>query len=225
VARHLINRPAPALPPAAAVHLAAIAAAVPGRGRARRAALAELADGLTDAVDHYRSQGLTLEAAAATAVRECGPADVVAAAFERALEPRRARQTALTLLATGPAIGVLWLITLVPGQRPDALLLGHPALGAIVIVVIAASLTVVAMTGPGSRWMPCLRLDPRRIAAFACAGAALCDVLVLATAGVAVLSHETALPWMPGVLAAAASLTRFTVTQQVARRGLRPAAV
>lgn len=208
--------------PAVADYLAYLEAQIPGWRLARRPVLAELADGLDDATAYYRSRGLDPDAAAARAVQDCGPVSVVALDFADLLATGQARRTARTLLVTGPLIGVLWLLTLVPGQAPDALLLRVPALGLPVLIAIVAGVLTLLATGPVSRLLPHLRLAPCRAAAAACAAAAMCDIAVLATATLSALEDPSTTRWMPGLIAVTASLLRLALTQRVARRDLLP---
>lgn len=208
------------VPPIVAAYVADLEARIPGWRRARRSALAELADGLHDATTVYCSRGMDPEGAAARAVHDCGPPSVVAAEFVAVLTDGQARRTALTLLLTGPLVGVLWLVTLEPGQAPDATLRRMPALGVLVAVAAAAGVLALLATGPGIRGLPIECPAPCRAAATACAAAAAADVIVLATATLSALEQPSATRWMPGLIAGSASLVRFTLTQRVARRDL-----
>ena len=220
--RHCVSREPAARPPVVvARYLREVEAGIPGWRRGRRRVLAELADGLEDATSHYRCRGLDPEAAAASAVEECGPPQLVASQFATVLANRQARSTALTLLLTGPVIGVLWLATLVPGRTPDALLLRDPALGGLALAAGVASLLTVLAAGPRPGWLPAVALSAQRTAAAACAAAALCDILVLTTAALSAAGHPTGFPLAPGMAAAGASLVRFLLSQRVARRDLR----
>lgn len=208
--------------PALVNYLADLEAQIPGWRLARRPIMAELADGLHDATAHYQTRGLDPAAAAARAVQDCGPASVVAADVAELLATGQARRTALTLLLTGPFIGALWLLTLVPGQAPDALLVRIPALGQLVLATLVAGLLTLIATGPVSHRLPNLRLAPCRAVAAACAAAAVCDIVVLATATLAALEQPSTTRWMPGLIAVSASLLRLTLAQRVARRDLLP---
>jgi hypothetical protein len=214
----------PTKPPSVllADYLADVEARMPGRGRGRRFALMELADGLDDAVAHYRVLGMNPDTAAARAVRDCGPPSVVAAEFTTVLATGQARRIALALLLTGPLIGLLWLMTLAPGQGPQALLLRVPLLVVLVVVAVAAGVLTMAATGPAIRWLPELGRAPRRATATACAAAAVSDIAVITFAIWSALEEPSDVRWMPGLIAVAASLLRFTLTQRIALRDLTP---
>ena len=217
-----LNPPTPK-PPAVVLadYVADINERIPGWRRGRRSALRELADGLDDAAAHYRGLGIDPAEAAARAVEDCGPPAVVAAEFIAVLATRQARQTALALLLTGPLVGVLWLATLTPELGPDALLLRVPVLGFLILSAVAAGLLTLAATGPASRWLPENIPSPCRATAAACALAAAADVMVLTYATWSTLEQPSATRWLPGLIAAGASLLRFGLTQRIALRDLR----
>ena len=221
MARHLnLGGSTDSMPPLVTDYLLDIEARIPRWPLARRSALDELADGLLDAVTHYRSRGLDPDDAAARAVHDCGPASTVAAEFVQVLATGQARRTALTLLLSGPLIGLLWLMTLVPDQSPDALLLRIPVLGPLAVTAGATCLLTLLATGPAIRWLPKACPCPRRATATACAAASVADVVVLATAIFISFGQPSSTRWMPGLIAVSASLLRLTLTQRVARRDL-----
>lgn len=212
---------AEAMPLPVAEYLHELETLIPARLHGRRNALSELADGLQDAAEHYCSRGMAPAAAAARAVRDCGPAPLIASEFAAMLATGHARRTAFVLLATGPGVGVLWLMTLVPGQSPDALLLQYPVLGMLVLASVICALLTMLTTGPAIRWLPQMPLAPWRIAAAACAAAALGDLLLLLIAAQAALGAAPDVAWIPALIACATSLLRLVLTQRVARRDLR----
>jgi Epoxide hydrolase N terminus/HAAS len=88
-------------------YLGEVAAALTGPPRARADIVAELRSGLLDAADAHRSAGLAAAPAAEAAIGEFGDPRQVAAAFRPELTLTQARRLALTLVATGPLIGLL----------------------------------------------------------------------------------------------------------------------
>ena len=144
--------------PAIDAYLREVAAALPGPARARRDILAELHSGLLDAADAHRHAGLADGAAAAAATAEFGDPRVVAAAFRPELTIRHARRVALTLVTTGPLIGLLWVgaaaashmaIRHAPpwqwaGAPPGSAAALPLALAAVLVAVWAGLFTVVA---------------------------------------------------------------------------------
>jgi hypothetical protein len=189
---------------------------IPRWRRARRAVLAELADGLCDAAEHYVARGVSPDQAAARAVRDSGPAPVVAQAISEVLSAAQAHTTAAALVLTGPVVGMLWLSALVPGRPPSALLVQRPGIGlSVVAAALFAGLTVLTTR---FAHLP-THLTPARTAAIACAAAALCDVSLIVVAVSALTSHSPQL-MSPLTLAGAASMVRLALTQRVARRDL-----
>ena len=134
------------------------------------------------------------------------------------LAAAQARRTAITLLLTGPVVGLLWLITLVPGQPPSALLLDRPGIGVLVLIAASfAGLTVVATSSAPWR-LPLPAISAVRTAAVACAAATVCDVALL-TAALA----DPVRPGWPLAGAGVVSVLRLALTQRVARRDLAAA--
>jgi hypothetical protein len=89
-------------------YLTEVAAGLPGPARTRADIVTELRGGLLDAADAYRRAGLAPPADEQAAVAEFGHPAQVAAAFRPEIAARQARHVAITLLATGPLIGLSW---------------------------------------------------------------------------------------------------------------------
>ena len=122
-----------------------IEGSIPRWPRARHAVMADIADGLDDTVQHYLDSGETQQQAVARAIEDSGPAPVVAGAITDMLAFTHARFTAITLLLTGPIVGVLWLLNLALGRPPTALLIEQPAVGLLVLIAaLFGGLTVLA---------------------------------------------------------------------------------
>ena len=200
-------------------YLVAIDAEIPRWLRSRRAALGELADGLDDAISDYRTQGLSIDEAATRAVSESGPPSMIADAYTDVLSAGHARRTVLTLLVSGPLIGVVWLAALIPGRPPTMLLAQIPPLGPVIFSSIVLSVLTLLVTGPARlrpNWAP---RRPPRLAAFACACACLGDLLMLSTAVITAVTLPSDLGY-PLIGAVTLSLTRLAITQRVARRDI-----
>jgi hypothetical protein len=212
----------PSRPEAVTAYLAAINAGIPLWLHRRRAALRELADGLDDAITDLRGRGLTDDEAANRAVTESGPPSVVADAFTATLSARHARHTTLALLASGPCIGALWLVALVPGQPPTTLLAQIPPLGPVIFASIVISTLTLLATGPARLRPAWIRQPPHRLAALACACAVVGDLLMLGTATISVVTAPSggAAVGLLLSIAVALSMLRIAVTQRVARRDL-----
>jgi hypothetical protein len=217
--------------PAVESYLAEVATRLPGPRRAQAGIVAELRAGVLDAIDSHRAAGLPDGRAAAVALAEFGDPGQVAAAFRPELAARSARSTALTLVTTGPVVGLLWAAAAVAshiGARPalpwpwagasPGSLLAVP-LAAVAVTALAALFTVAA-TGRMTRWLP---LRPRLAPASAAAagfGAVAVDMIVLALLASQLASAPGSLAPVPVAAAAAASLTRLTLARRAARRCL-----
>jgi hypothetical protein len=223
-------------------YLAAIADRLIGPARARRFILAELGAGLADATDAYRSAGLDPDQAVRAAITEFGRPEQVADGFRAELTTAQARRTALTLLRTGPLVGLLWLAAALASRigaqlaspwhwasmTVDARLVTHLA-GIAFAVAIGGALVTVAATGRLTRWLPAgpgsraRRLGVRAavsagIAAMAASGTAAIDIALLALLATQAVSTPGRLAALPVAVAAIASLTRLTLSTRAARK-------
>ncbi|MGH3299010.1 MAG: permease prefix domain 1-containing protein [Trebonia sp.] len=225
--------PRPGTGRAAESYLAEVAARLPGPGRSHAGIIAELRAGLLDATDAHRSAGLPPAEAAAAAVSEFGDPRLVAAAFGPELAARSARRTALTLIATGPVIGVLWASAAMASRvgvrhappwqwagAPPGSLFALPLAAAVIAVTVWASLITIAATGRLTRWLPRRpRLAPAAAAA-AGFGAATADVIILVLLASQLVHAPGTLSPVPVAAAATASLTRLALARHAARRCL-----
>ncbi len=214
-------------------YLAELAAALPGPAGARAGILAELRAGLLDAADAHHRAGLTPLAAAKAAADEFGDPPEVAAAFRPGLAASHARRVAITLLATGPVVIVVWTGAALgshigarqappwhwAGAAPAWRILLPLAAAAFLIGVWMAVATLAA-TGPLTRWLPDRpRLAPTAaaLAGFACAAVDMILLLLLA--------HQLArasgtLDTTPVAIAAIASTIRLSLARRTARQCL-----
>jgi HAAS len=207
--------------PRLAAYLTEVAARLHGPHRRRARILAELHDGLDQAVADRARDGLAPEQAADAALDGFGTPTEVATAFAGELAVAYARRTLAWFVVTGPLVGIWWLLLLQPEPWRTgvvALLAAIPALPLIGIAV-ATAMGTFATTGRLMRWLP--EATPQRA--------------LLATVAVAVLAFtaDTALiagyAWsalparLVGAVAVAASLTRMTCSAVTARHALRAA--
>lgn len=207
-------------PDAVASYLNAIDARIPHWLSSRRAALSELADSIDDSISDYQTQGLSTDEAAKKAVRESGSASMIADAFTDVLSAGHARRTVLALLVSGPLIGAVWLIALVPGRPPTMLLAQVPSLAPVILVSLVISILTLLATGPANlrgNWAP---QRPPRLAAFACVCACTVDLLMLGTVVLTAVTVPSGLAGYPLIAAVALSVSRLAITQRVARRDL-----
>jgi hypothetical protein len=202
-------------------------AALPGRAAWRAEVLAELYDGLLTAAESKVDSGVPAERAAAEAVREFGPAPVVAAGFVTEAAAGEARRVAVLLLASGPLAAAGWVAAaatsggpVVTGRLDGAWRL-MPAIGVVLAVVVPSALFAVAATGralPRLAGHPALALSAAGAAAGACAAG---DVVMVAMFG-GWLWSGAAFVWPVALLAVGVSLGRCAV---MARAGRRCAAI
>ncbi len=214
-------------------YLAEVTAGLSGPARARTEIVAELRAGLLDAVDAYRRAGLAAADAARLAIGEFGDPRVVAGGFRPELAARIARRTALTLVTTGPLLGVLWVAAaaasdigirqVTPWQwanSPPVTPVAFPLAAAAAVVTIWAALLTIAATGRLSRWLPDRpRLAPTA-AAIAGLGTVAADLIVFALLASQLAAASRTLEPIPIAVAATASLIRLTLAGRSARRCL-----
>jgi hypothetical protein len=187
-------------------------AALPAPARLRARIVAELDDGLHSAAEHHLDDGTDSVAAAHAAAAEFGDPVAVAASFRGELAAHRARRIGLTLIASGPLVGLVWLTALVPPlwpPRPADLLAAHPLYLAVLAVAIPAALLAIAATGPLGRRLPHHPAHAARAATVAATACVAGDGLLLATLALTALSTPAALAWPTALLAAATSTTRL----------------
>lgn len=214
-------------------YLRQVSATMPGPAHARRDILAELRSGLLDAVDVHRSAGLPAGATAEAAITEFGDPRQVTDAFRPHLAMVHARRVALTLVATGPLVGLLWTAAALashiairnapPWQWASAPPLSAaivPAIGAALLIVVWSALATVAATGKLARWLPA---SPRMATATAATtgfGAAAADLAIIALLASQLVSAPGTLARLPVAAATAASLTRLALARNAARKCL-----
>jgi hypothetical protein len=89
-------------------HVAELDRMLRGPGAVKRSMIAEVHDGLRDAAEAHRAAGLDPRRAAATAVRDFGPACEVASLMQEELTARQGRSTLLLVAVTFPAMVLGW---------------------------------------------------------------------------------------------------------------------
>jgi hypothetical protein len=200
-----------------------LAARLRGPRKARARVLEEISDGIADAIHAYLARGMAPDAAAAAAIGEFGDPAAVASSFAGELVTASARRTIAAFVATGPLVGIGWLLLLRPAPwraGPAALLIAIPALPVVALAMVTAA-GAFATTGRLIRWLP--EATPAGAVAAATIVAALCLVVDLSV--LVVLAVRLVTGWHPpAVLAGIAttvSLLRIsaaTVTVQAYRR-------
>ncbi|MFE9695114.1 permease prefix domain 1-containing protein [Micromonospora sp. NPDC005806] len=191
-------------------YLSDLAARLRGPRRRRAQILAELRDGLDQAVADHSTAGLPEGHAVAAAIAQFGTPQAVAEAFRGELATAYARRTIAWYIATGPLVGIWWLLLLQPHPWRTgiiALLAAIPVIP-LIIIAIATAAGTFATTGRLMRWLP--EASPQHaltattiIAALALTG----DITVIA------IYLRSARPAQSlAVFAIAASLTRIAAS-------------
>jgi hypothetical protein len=198
-----------------AAYLADLATRLRGPRRRRDPILAELRDGLHHATEAHTAAGLTPAQAAAAAINQFGDPQAVADAFAGELATVYARHTIAWYIATGPLVGIWWLLLLQPHPWRTgliALLAAIPVLP-LVALAIATAAGTFATTGRLMRWLP--EASPPRALAATTAIATLCVIGDLTMISIFAVSAAPARPI--AVIAVAASLTRIAFSIIVIR--------
>ena len=219
-------------------YLTEVAHRMIGPAKARQDVLAELGAGLADATDAYCSAGLAPDQAARAAITEFGYPEQVADGFQAELTAAQGRRTALTLLRTGPLVGLLWLGAALASHLgahvvspwqwasmpASARLVTHIA-GFALVLTVGSTLVTVAATGRLTRWLPASPLArprwlpacPAASAAIAASGTAAVDIALLVLLATQAVSTPGRLAALPVAVAGLASLIRLTLTTRAAR--------
>jgi hypothetical protein len=200
-------------------YLADLAFRLRGPRRRREAILAELRDGLCHATDDYTAAGLTSAEAAAAAIDQFGDPQAVADAFAGELATVYARRTIARYIATGPLVGIWWLLLLQPHPWRTgivALVAAIPVLP-VIALVIATAVGTLATTGRLIRWLP--ETSPHRALAATIAIGTLCLISDSTLITMFAVSATAARPL--AVIAVAASLTRIACSSVVIRTATR----
>lgn len=192
---------------ALAAYLSDLGAQLHGPRRRREAILTELRDGLEQATEDRIAAGLPPDQAAAATISQFGSPCAVADAFAGELATASARRTIACFIATGPLVGIWWLLLLHPSPWRTGLIAFVAAIPVIplIIAAIATAGGTLATTGRLMRWLP--ETGPRRALAAAIAIAMLCVIIDLSMITMVVVSDGPTTPLM--IIAITASLTRI----------------
>jgi hypothetical protein len=202
-----------------AAYLTDLAARLRGPRHHRQAILTELRDGLEHATGDHLAAGLPPDQAAAAAIAQFGTAQAVADAFGGELATAYARRTIAWYIATGPLVGIWWLLLLHPSPWRTGLIALVAAIPVIPLIVLAIATAggTLATTGRLMRWLP--ETGPHGALAATTTIAALCIIGDLTIISVFVAS---AMPTRPlAVVAIAASLTRIACSIAAVRHATR----
>jgi hypothetical protein len=191
-------------------YLGELAGLLRGPHRRRARILAELRDGLDEAITDQTIAGRTEEQAVSSAIHQFGTPRSVADAFAGELATAYARHTIAWYIATGPLVGIWWLLLLQPHPWRTGLLGLLAAIPVIplITIAIATAAGTFAATGRLIRWLPEARPSRALTATAAIAVLALAGDLTVIT-----LYLGSAAPVRPlAILAIGASLIRVAAS-------------
>jgi hypothetical protein len=202
-----------------AAYLSDLAGQLYGPRRRREAILTELRDGLEQATADRIATGLAPDQAAAAAISQFGNPLAVADAFADELTTAYARRTIAWFIATGPLVGIWWLLLLHPSPWRTGLIAFVMAIPVIplIIAAIATAGGTIATTGRLMRWLPETR--PHLAMAAAIAIALLCMIIDITMIIMIMVSDAPARPLM--IIALGASLTRIVCSTTTVRHAGR----
>jgi hypothetical protein len=188
-------------------YLGELAGRLRGPRRRRARILAELRDGLDEAIAEHTANEGTEDQAVSSAIHQFGTPPAVADAFAGELATAHARYTIAWYMVTGPLVGIWWLLLLQPHPwraGPLALLAAIPVIPLIAMAIVTAAGTFAA-TGRLIRWLPEANPSRALTATAAIAALALAGDLTVIT-----LYLGSAAPMRPlAILAIGASLIRI----------------
>jgi HAAS len=164
-------------------YLGELARLLRGPRRRRARILAELRDGLDQAIAEHTTHGHTEDQAVESAIDHFGTPQAVADAFAGELVTAYARHTIAWYIATGPLVGIWWLLLLQPHPWRAglvAVLAAIPILP-LIAVAIATAAGTFATTGRLIRWLPEAGPVPALSATMAIAALALAGDLAVIT--------------------------------------------
>jgi len=142
-------------------HVAALERALHGPDTVKRSMIAEVRDGLADAIADHRRRGLDPQRAAAAAVRDFGPVREVAPLMQEELTARQGRRTAALVVVAFPTLLFVWDALWMSGlgwtapPSPEAPVLAR-AVDVLTVVVTAAAFVLLVATfrqRPLPRWV------------------------------------------------------------------------
>ncbi|MFI6702947.1 permease prefix domain 1-containing protein [Streptomyces sp. NPDC050509] len=188
-------------------YVASLAAALHGPARAKDRMVAEVREGLTDAVSERTRAGLTYQRAADQAMREFGTTDELVVSWQRELTIAQARHTARAVALTIPFVIACWYLVRQAGDegtwqlpRTAQLLAVHLA-GVSAAAALLAAVTLAA-TGTLARWLPTPDRLPLTVAWAGTTASVSMAVATLALAIAAALGTNWLLLAFAGALAA-----------------------
>lgn len=185
----------------------------------RAAVIEEISDGLLESVASYRERGLPEAEATRAAIAEFGAPGTIAVAFQRELGARQARHSALTLMTSGPIVGLAWLIGVMLSSLPPARfhLSGPwwalPLVGVAIVVGIPGLIVTIVATGRVGLRLALPPGLPAKAMSIASAAVVAADgtMLIIAVLYMAMTSVSPLFPLVPAIVA---SLVRICLASR-----------
>lgn len=197
-------------------YLGELARLLRGPRRRRAQILAELRDGLDQAIADRTTDGRTEDQVVESGIDRFGTPQAVADAFAGELVTAYGRHTIAWYIATGPLVGIWWLLLLQPHPWRAglvALLTAIPVLP-LIAAAIATAAGTFATTGRLIRWLPEASPDRALTATIAIAALAVAGDLTVIT-----LYLRSGVPLRPlAIPAIGASLIRIACSVVILRR-------
>ncbi len=200
-------------------HVAELDRMLHGPGSMKRGMIAEVRDGLEDAVAGYREGGLDPHTAATAAVRDFGSVREVAPLLQEELTARQGRRTAQLLVVVFPAMLIAWDLLWTTGNGwsspPAVVSVLARAIDSLTVVITAAALVLLLVTFRGCRlpqWITRLTGLVAALGVVGCTGMSVVMNLLTPQQAANMFSTQPAVVAV-GVMSAAASalVTRSAV--------------
>jgi hypothetical protein len=201
-------------------HVAELDRMLQGPGAMKRSMIAEVRDGLEDAVAGYGEGGLDPQRAATAAVRDFGSVREVALLLQDELTARQGRRTAQLLVVVYPALLLVWDLLWINGKGwtappPAAVSVLSRAVDILTVLITIAALVLLAVTFRGRplpRWITGLTGLVAAIGVLGCSGMSVVMNLLNSHQAAEMLTTQPAVVAV-GVMSAAASalVTRSAV--------------
>ncbi|HEY3908106.1 MAG TPA: permease prefix domain 1-containing protein [Streptosporangiaceae bacterium] len=195
-------------------YLVNLASALPCPRSTSSAIVSEIEDGLMEAVSDYKARGMRDKEAAQAAIGEFGEPAAVAEAFRPEFIAKRARSTAIALIASGPLVGAAWIAgAFFAGLPPvrDHLSgpwLALPLVGLAIVIAAPSSVIALVTTGRAGLRLPMPPSLPSKAVSVASIAALAADSTLLLMLVFYALTTPASRSFLPLAPAIAISLVR-----------------